>query len=63
MPDQTHIAIHATGFGGYVAAIRAAPLRTRATVVQWDKLRGVCLSWDCIPSKAETLPFTLFGSE
>ncbi len=52
MTAQTHIAILGAGPGGYVAAIRAAQLGARVTVVERDALGGVCLNWGCIPSKA-----------
>jgi dihydrolipoamide dehydrogenase len=48
----THIAILGAGPGGYVAAIRAAQLGARVTVVESQSLGGVCLNWGCIPSKA-----------
>lgn len=47
-----HIAILGAGPGGYVAAIRAAQLGARVTVVESHALGGVCLNWGCIPSKA-----------
>ncbi len=49
---MTHIAILGAGPGGYVAAIRAAQLGARVTVVENQALGGVCLNWGCIPSKA-----------
>ncbi len=52
MPTQKHIAIVGAGPGGYVAAIRAAQLGARVTVVENQALGGVCLNWGCIPSKA-----------
>lgn len=52
MSGQTHIAILGAGPGGYVAAIRAAQLGARVTVVENQALGGVCLNWGCIPSKA-----------
>ncbi len=52
MPMQKHIAIVGAGPGGYVAAIRAAQLGARVTVVENQALGGVCLNWGCIPSKA-----------
>jgi dihydrolipoamide dehydrogenase len=52
MPTQTHIAILGAGPGGYVAAIRAAQLGARVTVMENQALGGVCLNWGCIPSKA-----------
>lgn len=52
MTAPTHIAILGAGPGGYVAAIRAAQLGARVTVIEREKLGGVCLNWGCIPSKA-----------
>jgi dihydrolipoamide dehydrogenase len=52
MTHQKHIAILGAGPGGYVAAIRAAQLGARVTVVENQALGGVCLNWGCIPSKA-----------
>ena len=52
MPLQLHIAILGAGPGGYVAAIRAAQLGARVTVIEREALGGVCLNWGCIPSKA-----------
>ena len=52
MPGQTHIVILGAGPGGYVAAIRAAQLGARVTVIESHALGGVCLNWGCIPSKA-----------
>lgn len=40
------------GPGGYVAAIRAAQLGAKVTVVEKQYLGGTCLNWGCIPSKA-----------
>lgn len=52
MTGQKHIAILGAGPGGYVAAIRAAQLGARVTVVEHQRLGGVCLNWGCIPSKS-----------
>ena len=52
MAVQKHIAILGAGPGGYVAAIRAAQLGARVTVIESHALGGVCLNWGCIPSKA-----------
>lgn len=41
-----------SGPGGYVAAIRAAQLGQRVTIVEKDEIGGVCLNVGCIPSKA-----------
>ena len=52
MPVQPHIAILGAGPGGYVAAIRAAQLGARVTIIEREQLGGVCLNWGCIPSKS-----------
>jgi dihydrolipoamide dehydrogenase len=52
MPDQKHIVIIGAGSGGYVAAIRAAQLGARVTLVEESAVGGLCLNWGCIPSKA-----------
>src|SRR5947209_20361951 len=52
MPEQKHIAIIGAGTGGYVAAIRAAQLGARVTLVEQAAVGGLCLNWGCIPSKA-----------
>lgn len=48
----TQVAVLGGGPGGYVAAIRAAQLGKDVTVIEKDKLGGVCLQRGCIPSKA-----------
>lgn len=40
------------GPGGYVAAIRAAQLGLKTTVVEKEAMGGICLNWGCIPTKA-----------
>ena len=40
------------GPGGYVAAIRAAQLGLKVVIVERENLGGICLNWDCIPTKA-----------
>ncbi|MER3495396.1 MAG: dihydrolipoyl dehydrogenase [Armatimonadota bacterium] len=55
LPDDsfdTDIAILGAGPGGYVAAIRAAQLGAKVTVIEREYLGGTCLNWGCIPSKA-----------
>ncbi len=54
MPDAstTQLLVIGGGPGGYVAAIRAAQLGVRVTLVEADRLGGTCLNVGCIPSKA-----------
>jgi dihydrolipoamide dehydrogenase len=40
------------GPGGYVAAIRAAQLGAKVTLVEEDQVGGTCLNRGCIPTKA-----------
>ncbi len=47
-----HIVIVGAGPGGYVAAVRARQLGAEVTLVEREKLGGVCLNTGCIPSKA-----------
>ena len=52
MTIQTEIAVLGAGPGGYVAALRAAQLGAKVTVIEEDNLGGVCLNEGCIPTKA-----------
>ncbi|MDX1359063.1 MAG: FAD-dependent oxidoreductase, partial [Clostridia bacterium] len=40
------------GPGGYIAAIKAAQLGKKCTVIEKENLGGVCLNWGCIPTKS-----------
>lgn len=51
-PIETDTIVIGAGPGGYVAAIRAAQLGQKVTIVEKDKVGGVCLNVGCIPSKA-----------
>ncbi len=52
MADNTDLIIIGGGPGGYVAAIRAAQLGMKVTLVEREHLGGICLNWGCIPTKA-----------
>ncbi|MEW6569926.1 MAG: dihydrolipoyl dehydrogenase [Nitrospirota bacterium] len=47
-----NLAILGAGPGGYVAAIKAAQLGARVTVIEENEVGGACLHWGCIPTKA-----------
>ena len=49
---MTKILIIGGGPGGYVAAIRAAQLGAKVTLIEKQHLGGVCLNSGCIPTKA-----------
>lgn len=51
-PIEVDTLVVGSGPGGYVAAIRAAQLGQKVTIVEKDKIGGVCLNVGCIPSKA-----------
>jgi len=46
------VAVVGGGPGGYVAAIRAAQLGARVTLIEKDRIGGTCLNRGCIPTKA-----------
>ncbi|MBQ3614655.1 MAG: FAD-dependent oxidoreductase, partial [Anaerotignum sp.] len=49
---ETTVAVIGGGPGGYVAAIRAAQLGGKVTLIEKNKLGGTCLNVGCIPTKA-----------
>ncbi|WP_373895886.1 dihydrolipoyl dehydrogenase [Virgibacillus natechei] len=51
-PIEVDTLVVGAGPGGYVAAIRAAQLGQKVTIVDKGALGGVCLNVGCIPSKA-----------
>ncbi|MED1419564.1 MULTISPECIES: dihydrolipoyl dehydrogenase [Bacillus] len=51
-PIETDTIVIGAGPGGYVAAIRAAQLGQKVTIVEKEHVGGVCLNVGCIPSKA-----------
>ncbi|WP_407370319.1 dihydrolipoyl dehydrogenase [Carnobacterium sp.] len=50
--NQRETVIIGAGPGGYVAAIRAAQLGQKVTIIEKEYIGGVCLNVGCIPSKA-----------
>src|SRR5262245_42333081 len=53
MTREYDVVVIGAGTGGYVAAIRAAPLGLTVAGVEKQKaLGGTCLVWGCIPTKA-----------
>lgn len=50
--QEFDLVVIGAGPGGYVAAIRAAQLGLKVTVVEREHLGGICLNWGCIPTKA-----------
>jgi dihydrolipoamide dehydrogenase len=61
MADSSDVLIIGAGPGGYVAAIRAAQLGLKVTIVERSHLGGVCLNWGCIPTKALLTTGEVFG--
>jgi dihydrolipoamide dehydrogenase len=52
MSDEPDVVVLGGGSGGYAAALRAAQLGLRVTLVEKGKLGGTCLHRGCIPTKA-----------
>ncbi len=50
--DSKRVTVIGGGPGGYVAAIRAAQLGAKVTLIEKDKIGGTCLNRGCIPTKA-----------
>jgi dihydrolipoamide dehydrogenase len=50
--NSKRLVIIGGGPGGYVAAIRAAQLGAKVTLLERDKIGGTCLNRGCIPTKA-----------
>lgn len=49
---EKDLVVLGSGPGGYIAAIRAAQLGRKVTIVEREALGGICLNWGCIPTKA-----------
>ncbi|OGP69363.1 MAG: dihydrolipoyl dehydrogenase [Deltaproteobacteria bacterium RBG_13_53_10] len=50
--EKTRITVIGGGVAGYPAAITAARLGAQVTLVEKDKIGGVCVNWGCIPTKS-----------
>lgn len=50
--NMKHIVVIGAGPAGYPAALKAARLGAQVTLVEKNKLGGVCLNCGCIPSKS-----------
>lgn len=60
--EERDIVIIGGGPAGYVAAIRAAQLGGKVTLIENDALGGTCLNRGCVPSKALLHSVELFQS-
>jgi len=52
LPTASDVIVLGGGPAGYTAAIRAAQLGMATTLIERDKLGGVCVNIGCIPTKA-----------
>ncbi len=51
MAEKRDLVIIGGGPGGYVAALRAAQLRRKVTLIEEDRIGGTCMNYGCIPTK------------
>jgi dihydrolipoyl dehydrogenase len=51
MSEKRDLVIIGGGPGGYVAALRAAQLRKKVTLLEGDRIGGTCMNYGCIPTK------------
>lgn len=49
--NEKKIIVIGGGVGGYPAALRAARLGGKVTLIEKGKLGGTCLNWGCVPTK------------
>ncbi len=49
--EERDLVVIGGGPAGYVAALRASQLGAKVTLVEENKLGGICLNWGCIPTK------------
>lgn len=55
------VAVLGGGPGGYVAALKAAQLGARVTVIEKDEVGGTCLNRGCIPTKTLIASLDVLG--
>jgi len=58
--EQKQLVIIGGGPGGYLAALRAAQLGLKVTVVEENRVGGICINVGCIPTKYLTHQSALF---
>ncbi len=51
MSEQRDLIIIGGGPGGYAAALRAAQLGLKMTLIEEDRIGGTCMNYGCIPTK------------
>jgi dihydrolipoamide dehydrogenase len=51
MSEKRNLVIIGGGPGGYVAALRAAQLGKKVTMIEEDRIGGTCMNYGCIPTK------------
>jgi dihydrolipoamide dehydrogenase len=61
LAQERDVVIIGGGPGGYHAAIRASQLGLSVTLVEKNKIGGVCLNEGCIPSKIFTTSSKMYG--
>lgn len=58
--EKKNLVIIGGGPGGYLAALRAAQLGLKVTVVEENRVGGICINVGCIPTKYLTTQSSLF---
>lgn len=58
--DEKNLVIIGGGPGGYLAALRAAQLGLKVTVVEENRVGGICINVGCIPTKYLTHQSAIF---
>ncbi len=62
MAEKRDLVIIGGGPGGYVAALRAAQLKMKATLIEEDRIGGTCMNYGCIPTKSLLHQTNLYAS-